>query len=156
MSYPKTYVATATISPEAVEKFLKAFFGEPVKQPKRMETISHPALVKVKSGDGIGFDTGDCIAVTNAKNNVGMLLKANYKESFAPHESLVVAKKGVRSAKELVPGHTYIVYVNDTFAFVKYLGFSMVLVRCQNSCDIMRLEHDLIPPHYELSLSAEK
>lgn len=156
MSYPKTYVATATVSPEAVEKLLKALFGDPVKQPKRMGTISHPALVQVKSGDGIGFDTGDCIAVTNAKNNVGMLLKANYEEPFKPHESLVVAKRGVRSAKELVPGHTYLVYLDDSFAFVKYLGFSMVLVRCQNSCDIIRLEHDPIPPHYELSLPVEK
>lgn len=156
MSYPKTYVATATVSPEAVENFLKALFGDPVKQPKRMETIWHPDLVKVKSGDGIGFDTGDCIAVTNTKNNVGMLLKANYKEAFEPHESLVVAQRGIRSAKELVPGHTYLVYLDDSFAFVKYLGFSMVLVRCQNSCDIMKLEHDPIPPHYELSLPAEK
>lgn len=156
MSYPKSYVATATISPKDVEKLLTALFGKPAKMPKRAQTISHPVLMKVTAGDGIGFDTGDCIAVTNARNNVGMLLKENYKEPFEQHKSLVVAKRGVANVKDLVPGHTYIVDAGDTFAFVKYLGFSMVLVRCQNSCDIMRLDSNRIPLHYELSLPAEK
>lgn len=156
MSYPKSYVATATISSKSMEKFLKALFGEPEKSLKRTKTFSHPSLVKVKCGDGIGFDTGDCIVVTNAKNNAGMLLKANYQEPFEKHESLVIAKRGVANVKDLVPGHTYIVDEGDTFAFVKYLGFSMVLVRWQNSCDIMRLDSNRIPLHYELSLPVEK
>ena len=156
MSYLKSYVATATISPEDMGELLRELFDNPVKSLKRTRVFSHPALVKVKSGDGVGFDVGHCIAVTNAKNNVGMLLKANYKEPFEKHESLNVSKQGISNVKDLVPGHTYIIYDGNSFAFVKYLGHSMILVRCQNSYDIMRVEGNRIPLHYELSIPAEK
>lgn len=156
MDYSKSYVAAAIVSLEDLEEVLKAVVNSSVKQPKHAGGISHPHLVMVKYGDGIGFDIGDCIAVTNAQNNVGILLKANYKEPFEKYERLTVATRGVTDVGGLVPGHTYIVYGDNSFTFVKYLGYSMVLVKCQNSYDIMRLKGWRIRPHYELLIPAEK
>lgn len=64
---------------EVISNLLKTLFGESEKQHHAGE-FSHPALVSVKSGDGIGFDAGEVVMVSNAKNNVNMLFKANYDE----------------------------------------------------------------------------
>lgn len=130
---------------------MEELFGEEVKS-KFPKFISHSSLVKVTSGDGIGFDTGECVAVTTAKNNVLTLIKKNYRTEFKEHESLAVSRKEVRHVSGLVPGHTYIVCNDDMYAFTKYLGDSMVLVICSQSCEIVKLKSKFIPPHYELSI----
>ena len=81
-----------------------------------------------------------------------MLLKENYEEPFEKHETLSIAKQGVGNIKDLIPGHTYIVYKGHACVFVKYLGHSMVMVKSHCFCDIMQLEDEYIPLHYELSL----
>ena len=153
MSFRKSFVAT--VSSEDMEELLRTLFGGSVETPKHPKTFSHPALVRVKAGDGIGFNMDNCVIVTNAKNNVGMLMKANYKEPFQQHKSLVVSKEAVCNKKDLVPGHTYIVYDDDDYAFVKYLGHSLAIVRCQHDCDAFIIKQNRIPPHYELSIPVE-
>ena len=130
---------------------LKALFGEP-EQQHYTKGFSHPALVSVKSGDGIGFDAGGYVMVANAKNNVGLLMKANYDEPFQIHKSLHISDTPVLSKEDLVPGHTYLVEADDQIAFVKYLGHSMVMVRAYNSVAITDITTHDIPPHYEISV----
>lgn len=155
-----TYVSAAAVSLEDVEKLTRIIFGKPTKyskHAKQTKTLSHPALVKVKTGDGIGFDAGNCVFVTNAKNNVGMLIKANYEEPFEQHEFLNVTKSNVRDIEELVPGHTYLVRDGGyTSLFIKYLGNSMFLVRFRGQCKIKKLTNDPALTFYELSVSDKK
>lgn len=139
------------IASEAVSDLLKALFGELEKQHHAGE-FSHPALVSVKFGDGIGFDAGEVVMVSNAKNNVNMLFKANYDEPFPVHKKLRLSKNPVLSKDDLVPGRTYLVEEDDRIAFIKYLGHSIVLVRACNSMAVTSITTNDIPPHYEISV----
>jgi len=139
------------VSSEEVSKLLKALFGEPEKQ-HQTKGFSHPVLVSVKSGDGIGFDTGDFVAVTNKKNNVGLLLKANYDNPFSECGNLTVSKIPATSKDELVPGHTYMTEAWGETVFVKYLGHSKVLIRTRMDMSIITIETDKFIPHYEISV----
>lgn len=152
MSSKKSFNATATctaLTPEELLKFVSDLFNN---KPKFSKHFSHPALVAVRSGDGIGFDAGNCVAVTNSKNNVGLLVKDNYEVPFKPHKSLRLNKHAIRHTQDLVPGHTYLIGDTDSFAFSKYLGHLVMLVRTADICDVINIEDGQIPPHYELSV----
>ena len=127
-----------------------------VKTFNRKKHIHHPALVKVKSGDGIGLDCGKFVYVTNARNNVGMLLKANYNEPFEKYEQLEIAKSGVHHTDDLVVGRTYYVQFNGHTIFEKYLGNLMTLMVSGEYGEVITLQHGPIPTHYELSIPAER
>ena len=152
MSSKKSFNATATfavLNPEELQKLVSDLFNNKPKFPKH---FSHPALVEVRSGDGIGFDAGNCVAVTNAKNNVGLLVKDNYETPFKSHKSLRLSKHAICHTQDLVPGHTYLIGDTDSFAFSKYLGHLVMLVRTADTCDVINIEDGQIPLHYELSV----
>lgn len=155
MSSKKSFNATATctvLTPEELLEFVSDLFNDKPKFPKY---FSHPALVEVRSGDGIGFDAGNCIAVTNSKNNVGLLVKDNYETPFKPYKSLKLNKQAIHHTQGLVPGRTYLIGDTDSLAFAKYLGHLMMLVRTADTCDVINIEDGFIPSHYELSVPVQ-
>lgn len=149
----KSFVAAYFVS--NVEELLKALFGEPKKKSKLPKHFAHTALVQVNSGDGIGFDTGDIVAVSNRQNNVLQIVKENYELRFKPHGKLNLNRRAICHVQDLVPGHTYLIGDADCFAFSKYLGHSLTLVKTADTCDIFRIDGNQIPPHYELSVPVQ-
>lgn len=111
-------------------------------------------VVKVNAGDGIGFDIGDFVVVTNSKNNVGMLVKANYDKPFERCD-VYVSDKPMRYTKDLVAGRTYYTLMDGELCFVKYLGHDMCLMVWGGDIEIRRLEGRLSVSFFELSLSAD-
>lgn len=150
----KTFTATCFVP--NVEELLKALFGEPEKKSKFPKHFAHTALVQVNSGDGISFDAGDVVAVSNRQNNVLLIVKDNYELRFKPHGKLNLNKRAICHVQDWVPGHTYLIGDADSFAFSKYLGHSMALIRTADTCDVFRIDGDEIPPHYELSVPVSK
>lgn len=146
----KSFEATFTVlNPDELQKFVSDLFDDKPKFPKY---FTHPALIDVRSGDGIGFDAGNCVAVTNSKNNVGLLVKDNYEVPFKPYKSLKLSKHAICHTQDLVPGHTYLIGDTNSFAFSKYLGHLVMLIRTTDTCDVINIEDGQIPPHYELSV----
>ena len=144
------------IPSNGVEEFLKAIFGACITDGILSQRITCPTLVKVKSGDGIGFDVGDFVVVTNSKNNVGMLMKANYDKPFESHEELSVSDRPIRLEKDLVPGKTYMVCYKGNFMFIKYLGNHTAITQNENGLVTGRVPNRLPEPHYEVFASKSK
>lgn len=146
----KSFVATCFVP--NVEELLEALFGESEKRTKLPKHFNHTALVQVNSGDGIGFDAGNLVAVSNRQNNVLLIVKDNYELRFKPHKKLNLSKRAICHVQDLIPGHTYLIGDANSFAFSKYLGHSMALIRTVDTCDVIRIDGEQIPPHYELSV----
>lgn len=150
MSSKKSFEATFTVlNPEELQKFAQDLVK---RKPKRPEQLSHPALVAVRTGDGIGFDSEDTVAITNSNNNVTLLVKANYKVPFKPYESLNLSEHAIFHVQDLIPGHTYLIDDGDGYAFSKYLGHHTILIKTADVTGVTSFEGEQIPPHYELSV----
>lgn len=151
----KNYSFVVNFPCDSMEEVLDALIGHNNKHNQIPRIISNNALVKVNAGDGIGFNTEDFVIVTNVKHDVGMLIKAS-RNKFEQHEKLIVNQHPVTNKNNLKAGHTYLLKnSNGEYAFVKYLGHSMVLGRCKDSCDTFKIHGAVIPPHYELSVPVE-
>lgn len=140
-----------TILPyKEVKEFMELFFDEHV--VRHNNSIVHPALVDVNYGDGIGFDTGNIVFVTNSRNNVEMLHKSDYQRLFKPCQNLKISYRGITNIDKLRPGHTYIVYdVDGTYAFIKYLGNHVILMRSSDTVSCKTINNQYIPPHFEIT-----
>lgn len=138
------------ISFKDMEEILKAVFST------IPQSISCPTLVKVRSGDGIGFDVGDFVIVTNSKNNVSMLMKTNYDTPFEPYEELKVSDCPIMFEKDLIPGKTYMMYYGEGIRFIKYLGNHTAIMQNDNSLVTGEVPSHLPVPHYELFVSKSK
>lgn len=145
----KSFEATFTVlNPDELQKLLLDFKS----QSKRSNKFAHPALVSVRTGDGIGFDSEDTVAVVNSNNNVCLLVKANYKTPFKPHDSLNLSEHAICRVQDLIPGHTYLIVDEEGFAFSKYLGHRVMLIKTADATGVTSIEGNQIPPHYELSV----
>lgn len=138
------------ISSKDIEEILKTVFST------IPQSINCPTLVKVKSGDGIGFDVGDFVIVTNSKNNVGMLMKSNYDTPFEPYEELNISDCPIMLEKDLIPGKTYMMYCGEGIRFIKYLGNHTAIMQNDNSLATGEVPNRLPVPHYELFVSKSK
>lgn len=118
--------------------------------------IKSNTLVKVDPGDGIGFDIGDCIVVSNSANNVGLLMKSNYSKSFKPYKSLSVSDVPLTDISQLIPGKTYLVKKGFEHAFVKYLGNATVVGVFEGGLFTKTFNNKLPLPHYELGVCFNK
>jgi len=115
------------LCPSDMGRLIAAVFGDdfsssPAKSVRRV--FSH-GFVAVECGDGIGIDTGSCVIVTNKRNNVGLLVKANYSKPF-PAVSVRCVGKAIHSAERLQTGKTYALFRGGEMCVFKYVGNNRV------------------------------
>ncbi len=153
MSSKHSFSVSTQIPSDGVEELLKAVFGADITNGISAQRIYCPTLVKVKSGDGIGFDIGDFVVVTNSKNNINMLMKANYEKPFEPYEELTFLDRPIKLEKDLVPGKTYMVCCDENFMFIKYLGSHTAITQRNNRLVTGKIPSHLPKSHYEVFAS---